>query len=286
MGALLGLTFGVGLLLIWTGATTPRRPSVSTRPNVSTRVAAFLTQAGVGSLGPAGLVGACGALGVVAFLLMAGVSRSAHIGIAFALGAAYAPVAILRGRARRRAAAVRDLWPEVVDNLASAIRAGMSLPEAVTAIGDRGPEALREPFRRFGADYRATGRFEECLDGLKATLADPTADRVIESLRLARAVGGSDLGRLLRTLSGFLREDARTRAELESRQSWTVNAARLAVAAPWMVLAMLSLRAEAVEAYNAPGGVVVLASGAAACALAYRLMLLLGRLPVEERVLR
>ena len=39
---------------------------------------------------------------------------------------------------------------------------------------------------------------------------------------------------------GFLREDARTRAELETRQSWTVNAARLAVAAPWAVLAMLS----------------------------------------------
>ena len=58
-------------------------------------------------------------------------------------------------------------------------------------------------------------------------------DRLVESLRIAREVGGTDLGHLLRTLSGFLREDARTRAELETRQSWTVNAARLAVAAPW-----------------------------------------------------
>ena len=54
---------------------------------------------------------------------------------------------------------------------------------------------------------------------------------------MAREVGGTDLGRLLRTLSAFLREDARTRAELETRQGWTVNAARLAVAAPWIVLA-------------------------------------------------
>ena len=44
-------------------------------------------------------------------------------------------------------------------------------------------------------------------------------DRLVESLRIAREVGGTDLGHLLRTLSGFLREDARTRAELETRQS-------------------------------------------------------------------
>ena len=67
---------------------------------------------------------------------------------------------------------------------------------------------------------------------------------------MAREVGGSDLGRLLRTLSTFLREDARTRAELQTRQGWTVNAARLAVAAPWAVLALLSLRTDAVRAYN------------------------------------
>ena len=44
-------------------------------------------------------------------------------------------------------------------------------------------------------------------------------------------MGGSDLGKLLGTLAEFLRESARTRSELEARQSWTVNAARLALAA-------------------------------------------------------
>jgi tight adherence protein B len=125
-----------------------------------------------------------------------------------------------------------------------------------------------------------------CLDRLKAALADPTGDRIVESLRLARQVGGTDLGRLLRTLSAFLREDARTRAELESRQSWTVNAARLAVAAPWIMLGLLSLRPEAVRAYNSATGLVVLAIGGAVCFVAYRLMIVLGRLPQEERVLR
>ncbi len=164
---------------------------------------------------------------------------------------------------RQRRAELRDLWPEVVDNLASGVRAGLSLPEALTQVGVRGPAELRRPFARFGEDYRATGRFFDCLDRLKASLADPVGDRIVESLRMAREVGGSDLGRLLRTLSAFLREDARTRAELETRQGWTVNAARLAVAAPWIVLALLSLRPEAVDAYNSAAGLVVLAVGGA-----------------------
>ena len=103
---------------------------------------------------------------------------------------------------------------------------------------------------------------------------------------MARDVGGTDLGRLLRTLSAFLREDARTRAELETRQGWTVNAARLAVAAPWIILALLSLRPEAVDAYNTPQGLVVLAIGGGVCLIAYRVMVRIGRLPHEERVLR
>ena len=99
-------------------------------------------------------------------------------------------------------------------------------------------------------------------------------------------MGGSDLGRLLRSLSAFLRDDARTRAELEARQSWTVNGARLAVAGPWAVLALLATRPESVQAYNSTAGAVVLATGAALSILAYRLMLRIGRLPEEVRVLR
>ena len=120
---------------------------------------------------------------------------------------------------------------------------------------------LRPPFARFAEEYRSTGRFGDCLDRLKDDLADPVGDRIVETLRVAREVGGSDLGRLLRTLSTFLREDARTRAELETRQGWMVYAARLAVAAPWVVLALLATQSEAVAAYDSPAGVVLLAGG-------------------------
>lgn len=245
-----------------------------------------LAQAGIDSVTPSQLLASSVGLAVTTFLLVAAVSRTLPIASAFALFAALGPVSLVRYRQRRRRTELRDLWPEAVDNLASAVRAGLSLPEALTQLGVRGPEDLRRPFQRFGEDYRASGRFSECLDRLKANLADPTGDRIVESLRLARDVGGTDLGRLLRTLSAFLREDARTRAELETRQGWSVNGARIAVAAPWLLLAALSLHPQAVRAYNSSAGALVIAIGGGLSVLAYRVMIRIGRLPVEERVLR
>jgi len=286
MGALLGLMFGVGLLLVWRSG--PRRPPrrAPSTTTLAQRLAELLAQAGYPSIGPQQLLGVCAAAAAVVFGLVVGVSRSASIAIAFASFAGYAPIALVKMRRRQRTVELRELWPDVVDNLTSGIRAGMSLPEAVSQLSVRGPEQLREQFRSFAEDYRATGRFGESLDRLKASLSDPVADRIIESLRVAREVGGSDLGRLLRTLSQFLREDARTRAELETRQGWTVNAARLALCAPWAVLALLSLRPETVAAYNSGAGVLVLLVGGGTALLAYRVMLRIGRLPEEDRVLR
>lgn len=285
MGALLGLTFGLGALLVlrsFTPTTSRARPGPTRRE----RVAELLIQAGIESVTPSGLVASCAGVGTVVAASMLLVSGSPVIAGAFGLLGCWLPVAVVKLRLRQRRAELRDLWPEVVDNLASAVRAGLALPEALTQVGSRGPAELRGPFRRFGEDYRATGRFYDSLDRLKAALADPVGDRIVESLRMARQVGGSDLGRLLRTLSAFLREDARTRAELETRQGWTVNAARLAVAAPWMVLALLSLRPDAVAAYDTTAGFLVLLIGGGLSLVAYRLMLRIARLPDEERVLR
>ncbi|MBD5787144.1 type II secretion system F family protein [Cellulosimicrobium terreum] len=286
MGVVVGLLLGTGLFCVWWSfwEPGPRRPRRA--DGWSARTQDLLVQAGAPSVTPGALVATSVGVGLVVLLVAVVLTRSITIAACFALIAAMAPTVLVRSRARRRRARLREVWPEVVDHLASGVRAGLSLPEAVSQLGDRGPEILREPFRAFAADYRASGRFGDCLDALKDRLADPVADRIVEALRLTRDVGGTDLGRLLRTLSTFLRDDARTRGELEARQSWTVNGARLAVAGPWVVLAFLATRPETAAAYNSVAGAAVLAGGAACTVVAYQLMLRIGRLPEEERVLR
>jgi tight adherence protein B len=280
-GALLGLLVGIGVLRVWTALSEPKLIRTA-RPGT----AELLAQAGLSGVRPQQLYAMCAGAGFVVFVVVAGVSHTASIAAAFGGFAAYAPLALVKRRRAHRIVELRGLWPDVVDNLASAVRAGLSLPEAVAQLAVRGPEPLRPEFERFAVDHRATGRFGDCLDRLKASLADPVADRIIESLRIARDVGGNDLGRLLRTLSQFLRDDARARSEIETRQGWTVAAARLALCAPWFVLATLCLRPQTVAAYDSATGVAVLCGGAVVSFLAYRLMLVIAKLPDDVRVLR
>ena len=286
MGPLVGLLFGLGLFLLLRSGEHAPPPRPRTGPSWQQRTSDLLTQAGIEGVTPNQLVSVSAVLGVITALLVYATSLVPLIGLIFGSFAAAAPYLLVRRRRAQRSVELREVWPEAVDNLASGVRAGLSLPEALTQLGERGPEQLRSPFRRFGEDYRATGRFGEGLDRLKANLADPVGDRVVEALRMAREVGGTDLGRLLRTLSTFLREDARTRSELETRQGWTVNAARLALCAPWIVLLLLSSKPNAVEAYRSPAGTVVLLGGAAVSFVAYRVMMRIARLPTEQRVLR
>jgi len=288
VGVLVGLGVGVALLLIVTsGGSARRRPVARDRAGWRERTRLLLVTAGVEQVTAVQFASVAAGCGIVAGLLLLALTSVPLLALAGGMAAGLAPRALLRSRARDRRGLLRELWPDVVDNLASAVRAGLSLPEALSQVGVRGPETLRAAFRRFGEDYRATGSFGACLDRLEEALSDPVADRVCETLRMAREVGGSDVGTVLRTLSAFLREDARTRAELEVRQGWTVNAARLALASPWAVLVLLASGSSGVvRAYNSASGALVLLLGGGVSVLAYRVMLAVGRLPEEIRVLR
>jgi tight adherence protein B len=283
-GGLLGLVLGIGLLLVWrSGTRAPQRRAGVRRPG---RRQELLAAAGLTGINTAQLLALQVGLGLAAAVLVLLTTRTVTISLVFGGFGAAVPYLLVRRLAAKRRSDLREVWPEVVDNLASAVRAGLSLPEALAALAVRGPEVLRPPFNRFAVEHRSTGRFNDSLDRLKDDLADPVGDRIVETLRVAREVGGSDLGRVLRTLATFLREDARARAELETRQGWVISAARLAVAAPWVVLLLLATQQQTLAAYDSPVGTALLLGGGAVCVVAYRLMLRIGRLPQDLRVLR
>lgn len=281
------LLLAAGVLLVASPWLWPRRerPAEARRPALAP-LAELLARAGVSSVSPVVLVAIilmAGLAGGAVTLILVPVVALAPIAVVVA---AAVPVLVLRGRAAARRRALRAVWPDVVDLLLSGVRAGLSLPQAVAALADSAPDQVRLAFRAFRRDYLRSAQFGECLDTLKASLADPVADRIVETVRMAREVGGTELPNVLRSLSHYLRTDAAVRSEVDARQSWVRTAARLGVVAPWIVLLMLSTRPEAAAAYNTPGGAVLVAGGLAATLVAYRLMIALGRLPEDGRWFR
>lgn len=284
MSLILGVMLGLGLLLACSPIVWPATRQPRPRRRASFQVASDELQlAGLGSV-PVAVVVTVGVLfGVVsAAIVHAVLGLSALTFIGGALGLAIVPAAV-HARARTRRAANRAVWPEVVDHLIASARAGMSLPEGLAALATLGPAATRGAFAAFDAEYQRTGSFQPALDHLKARLADPVADRILETVRMAREVGGTEITHVLRSLSSYLRDDAALRAEVRSRQSWIRNAAKLGVAAPWLLLVVLAAKPETLRAYDTPAGTGLLLFGLAVSVVAYRAMIALGRLPGERR---
>ena len=285
----LAAVFGAGIWELWLAATRVRRAAAPVtgpfwpRRALSDRFRLRLERAGLARLHPGAVVVAAGIAGgaaaSTAFLTTGVVVVAGIAGIA----GCTIPSALVGWRVRQRRRALRDLWPDVLDHLVASLRSGAPLPEAIERLATSGPEALRGEFAQFGRSYRVGGSFEAALDELKARLGSPAADRILETVRLAREVGGGEVTAILRELAGSLRTEQAIRHEVEGRRSWVVNAARLGVAAPWIVLAMLATRPEAAAAYNSPSGAMVILAGLAISVAAYAVMRRIGEGPPERR---
>lgn len=281
MTLVLGATLAAGILLVlspWLWPPTRRAPVRS-----AGRLGRLMDAAGYAHVPervPVALaVLLCATAASLAWLVL---SVPVVAGLAGAAGAA-APFVWLRARRTRLLHSRRGLWPDVCDLLIASVRAGMSLPDAVSSLRASAPPALRPAFAAFARDVASSGHFDSAAARLKTSLSDPIADRIIETLRMARQVGGTELVTVLRALATSVRSDAAVRAEVEARQSWLRGAAVLGVVAPWIVLALLAARPAGAAAYSSPQGIALVLSGAAVSFVAYRLMIRLGRLPEPRR---
>ena len=282
-----GLLLGIGALLVispvlWPGTGLPRAPSSGPVDVLRVR----LVQAGL----PRVSVTTFAVVSVILALLTATVTIAlipvTALGVAAGVVALVLPSVLVTSRSRSRRRATRVVWPDVVDHLVSAVRSGLALPDSVVTLAHAGPPITREAFAGFEAQYRATGNFSLCVSELKERLADPVADRILETLRMSREVGGTELTSVLRNLAAYVRQEAAIRSEVEARQSWVMNAARLGVAAPWIVLLLLATRPEAAVAYNTAAGGVLVIAGLVVSVVAYRIMVAVGRIPEEHRWFR
>jgi tight adherence protein B len=262
----------LGLVLLFLGLTSSSRPAASSRRNLfgmrtSTygwMMAWFLAGSSLGFLATTSSVLAA---------LLGGL-------------AATLPPARVRRAEMRRLRDFQEAWPQALASLIAYLRSGASLGDALVELAMRGPDVLRGPLQRFASGYRSTGNLVGSIAMLREAARDPIADRVCAALDVAYEAGGGDLVRVLTSMSSAIRDDLRTRREVEARWSWTITAARVAAAAPWMVLVLMVTKVEARSAYASPEGAAVIVVGAIATCIGYGLMSRVARLPLAGRAER
>ena len=224
-----------------------------------------------------------GTSAAVATALVALMTRSIVIALAFGALAAGISFVTVRTKSHINEAALIAAWPEVIDHLMSGIQSGLSLTESLAGLSTRGPEILRPAFVQFRATLYGSGDLTVAIDELKSMFSHHGSDQIFEALLISKTLGGSELLQILRTLGDFLRQDLALRREIDVKHGWIKNSAHISAAAPWILLLLLSTQPSTAKAYSTPTGAVILIAGLVMTAIAYLWMNRLGRLPQTPR---
>lgn len=219
-------------------------------------------------------------VGMVAFEL----TQIMALSVSLSVGAMGFILEALNARAKSRRANVEALWPEVVDSLISAISSGGSITESILELSETGPAPLRQHFRSFRDDIDNGRALADALKSLKTRFADVHSDRLFELFILVSEAGGAGLLEGLRNQVQITRQEMAFSGEIASRLGWITGTAKIAVGAPWLIVALLSSRPENASAYASPEGSLILLFGLLVSIFAYRLVQALGAMPVSSRV--
>ena len=207
------------------------------------------------------------------------------LGALAGLAGLVAPVAVVGQRRRRLLADRQAAWPDALRDISTQLRAGRSLHAAMRQLAETGPRPLQGPFSRYqllaaAIDQRAG------LETVRAELADPVSDRIIEILMVGLDQGPSVVVDVLDELARSTTEDVRLVEEIRTAQMETKLEARGAAALPFVVLALLCATSTDYRAfYQTPLGWVVVCGGGLLACVGLVVISRLGTIPSEERVL-
>lgn len=243
----------------------------------------WLVQAGT-ELSVAQFVAGCLAAGVVTLALVAAITADPAVAVVPALAVAALPGAYFGRRRARRLTELQQAWPDGLRHIIGGIQAGMSLTQAIASLATSGPEPLRLAFDRFALRAQMAG-VPAALELIKAQLADPASDRVIEVLLLAHERGGRIVTEVLHDLADATARDVKTAEEIASDRLEPKINSRAVFALPWFVLVALCAGPGPIrDFYRTWAGAVVVLVGALMSTAGILIVERLSRDEPEERV--
>jgi tight adherence protein B len=205
--------------------------------------------------------------------------------VAVPLGA-LVPVLWVRSRHGRIHAETRQGLATALAQLGEGLAVGHTIERGAQTLAVDGPPRLCPHFAQFCRDADQFGLAQAALH-LRDGLADPIADLFVAGLLLHVELGGNNsFHPMLRQLEQMTRAQLAVREQLAAARVRLKLSSYVLVGAPVVILLALRAWSPALAAFfDSPEGALTLALGALAMLGGYLLMLYVGRLPDEERVL-
>jgi tight adherence protein B len=113
---------------------------------ISNPVQRLIDQSGL-SLTVGGLLLLCGICALAAFALVSWGTRLPVLAAVFAAAAAYVPILVVRFKANRRVALFEEQFPEAIDLLSRALRAGHAFTTGLSMVAEELPDPVGTEFR-------------------------------------------------------------------------------------------------------------------------------------------
>jgi tight adherence protein B len=203
--------------------------------------------------------------------------------LAFVLALASIALSFKANRAQVRRVREREAWPAFVESVISSIASGSSRVEAFEVAVTRAPSSLQKGLYPFEQALK-NRRLADSLQELRSGFENAHVDEFVQILTLNERFGGAGLVAVLKTYAKACRAWNAAEAQVRSKNAASLTVAKLGVAAPWILLALLLGRPESATSFENSAGIAILLGGLVVCVCAFSLIVLLGRQREEVRV--
>jgi len=223
------------------------------------RIAADLERAGMRMPPQAWiLLRICSGIALIAAVTL--VTRSLPIGLLLGSLLGWLGTRVfLKVKAGRRGSAFADQLPDVLQLIASSLRSGFSLPQALDGVVREGPQPAASEFARALTESRLGVELEDALDSGAERMKCQDLAWVVMAVRISKDVGGN-LAEVLLTTVHTMRERAQLKRQIRALSAEGRLSAYVLIGLPIFVTAWFMLvRPDYLRPlYTVPAGIMML----------------------------
>jgi tight adherence protein B len=170
-------------------------------------------RAGLNRVTVGAIVLACAFLAAVSFALVALVSRSVPVGIGVAVVVGFLPILYVRRAAAKRLAAFEEQFPDAIDLMARALRAGHALTTALQLVGDEMAAPVGTEFKLLFEQQNYGMSLGDALRAFGDRVPIIDARFFVTAVLTQREMGGN-LSEVLENLASVIRERFRVKRQV------------------------------------------------------------------------